>query len=549
VELTQGLVIAQRFRLVRELGRGGMGSVWLAHHTSLDTPCAVKFINPEAMSLPEIRQRFEREAKAAASLRSVNVVQIIDYGHSEVGPYIAMEHLEGEDLAARLVRRGRLSPPETVEIVANVARALAKAHAAGLVHRDLKPENVFLVRDEDREIVKVLDFGIAKANRLAGNDGATKTGSLLGTPSYMSPEQAQGTKTVDHRSDLWSLAVLAFRCLTGRLPFVSEALGDLLVQIIVAPMPVPSHFAPDLSPMFDAWWARAAARDPAQRFQSAREAADALAATFGLAQAGPPSWEASSASGAHPYAGYPTPAGSPSGWGPASAGMAARSATPSGAQPPYPSGPSAGGGQPAYPSGPSAGGGSAAHAAGPSGSVQAQSGSYGAAPVPGSGGSWGGAGAAGAGPTALGVAHTMAGAPPPARGGSKPAIAIGAVLLVAGIGAAVGFMRRGGAPEAASSTAAAAPPPTASASAASADPTPAPSASAAAPPGGSASASPTPADSAAPPATSASASAQAAAPTARPPLGGAKPAPSGAPARRGRLVIPGSNGKDPAFGF
>ena len=285
--LAEGTVVAERFRLVRELGQGGMGSVWQAHHMGLDIPCAVKFIHAEVAQLPEIRQRFEREAKAAAQLRSPNVVQILDYGVSDSIPYIAMEFLEGEDLAARLKRCDRLPSHETASIVSQVARALVKAHAAGLVHRDLKPENVYLVRDDDREIAKVLDFGIAKSNTslLGGNDHSTKTGSLLGTPHYMSPEQAQGTKAVDYRSDLWSLAVLAYRCVTGKLPFDSEALGDLLVQIIVNPVPVPSQVAPGVPRTFDAWWVRAAARDPAQRFQSAKELADALSVALGISQA------------------------------------------------------------------------------------------------------------------------------------------------------------------------------------------------------------------------------------------------------------------------
>src|SRR5262249_32601607 len=159
--------------------------------------------------------------------------------------YIAMELLDGEDLGKRLQRIGRLPPHELLRIVTQVCRALTKAHGMHIVHRDLKPDNIFLVRDDDREIAKVLDFGIAKAAGGAIDGSATKTGAMLGTPYYMSPEQAQGTKAVDHRSDLWSLAVIVFQALTGRLPFESEALGDLLVKIIVTPVPMPSQFATD----------------------------------------------------------------------------------------------------------------------------------------------------------------------------------------------------------------------------------------------------------------------------------------------------------------
>ena len=283
MQLAPNLVVAERFRLNRVIGRGGMGSVWHATHLGLDIPCAVKFIEGNYALQPEAQTRFEREAKAAAHLRSPHVVQILDHGVWQGVPYIAMELLEGEDLGHRLNRVGRLHPKDCCVIMAQVARALTKAHAMGIVHRDLKPDNIFLVRDDDREIAKVLDFGIAKLTG-AIEGSATKTGAMLGTPYYMSPEQAQGTKAVDHRSDLWSLGVIVFRALTGILPFESTAIGDLLMRIIVGPIPVPSQVAPWLPPGFDAWWAKAASRDPALRFQSAKELSDGLLVTFGHSQ-------------------------------------------------------------------------------------------------------------------------------------------------------------------------------------------------------------------------------------------------------------------------
>ncbi|WP_437282736.1 protein kinase [Sorangium sp. So ce375] len=275
-----GNTVADRFRLVRPLRQGGMGSVWLAQHIGLDIPCAIKFMNAQGVS-KEVRLRFEREAKIAAQIRSPHVVQILDHGVWQGTPYIAMEYLEGEDLDTRIQRVGRLDPHDTMAITAQVARALTKAHASGLVHRDLKPANIFLVLDDDREIAKVLDFGIAK-DSTPQVTSTTKTGSLLGTPAYMSPEQAQGTKSIDHRSDLWSLAVVVFECLTGKLPFNSEAFGDLLLKIMVKPLPVPSQLAP-VPPGFDAWWARAASREPDARFQSAKEFCDALAIALEIA--------------------------------------------------------------------------------------------------------------------------------------------------------------------------------------------------------------------------------------------------------------------------
>ena len=281
--LEANVVIADRFRLIRQLGQGGMGSVWLATHLALDIPCAVKFIEGEIAQLPEAQARFEREAKAAAQLRSPNVVQIIDHGVWQSTPYIAMELLDGEDFGKRLAKLGRMPPVDVIRIITQVCRALGKAHSAGIVHRDLKPDNIYLVPDDDREIAKVLDFGIAKSktSELAGSN--TKTGAMLGTPYYMSPEQAQGTRALDYRSDLWSLAVITFQGLTGQLPFESEALGDLLMKIMVTELPVPSRYGCTL-PGIDNWWRKAAARDPAQRFQSAKEFADSLALVCGVSQ-------------------------------------------------------------------------------------------------------------------------------------------------------------------------------------------------------------------------------------------------------------------------
>ncbi|MGA7122895.1 MAG: serine/threonine-protein kinase [Polyangiaceae bacterium] len=317
------VVIAGRFRLNRLLGRGGMGSVWHATHLGLDIPCAVKFIEGEVAQLPQMQARFEREAKAAAQLRSPHVVQILDHGVSEGTPYIAMELLDGEDLGKRLARLGRLPAHELLPIVAQVGRALTKAHAQGIVHRDLKPDNIFLVRDDDREITKVLDFGIAKASGSGAPGANTQTGTMLGTPYYMSPEQAQGTKTVDARSDLWSLAVIVFEALTGQRPFESEALGDLLMKIIVGPIPRPSQISGvggDLPPALDDWWAKASRRDPSQRFQTAKELSDGLAVVFGrsgsevYAAASPPI-AASSGGAPASVLGAPSPpfAGTPTG--------------------------------------------------------------------------------------------------------------------------------------------------------------------------------------------------------------------------------------------
>ncbi|HEY8943039.1 MAG TPA: serine/threonine-protein kinase, partial [Polyangiaceae bacterium] len=283
MECAEGVVVAGRYRLVRKLGAGGMGSVWLTHDISLDSSCALKLIDEEKSQSNEVRLRFEREAKAAAQLRGAHVVDVFDHGEWENVLYIAMEYLEGEDLGARLDREGALEPAVAYRIVAHVARALTRAHAHGIVHRDLKPENVFLVQSDEGEIAKVLDFGIAKHDAYSLQGKATRTGSFLGTPYYVSPEQARG-KSTDHRSDLWSLGIIAFQCLTGRPPFESDALGELMGLILYEDLPRITLKNPRLPLAMDAWWERAAARDRELRFQSAKELADSLAVALGISR-------------------------------------------------------------------------------------------------------------------------------------------------------------------------------------------------------------------------------------------------------------------------
>ena len=276
-----GVLVAGRYRLASIIGSGGMGTVWLAHDLSLDANCAIKLIDDDKAANEEIRVRFEREAKAYAQLRSAHVVDVFDFGEWDGTYFIAMEHLEGEDLSSRLERLGRLDFETTYRIVAHVARALMSAHAQGIIHRDLKPENIFLVQGYDEEVTKVLDFGIAQHNAYKLENRATREGAFLGTPCYASPEQARGTP-IDYRADLWSLGVIAFECLTGHLPFYNEALGELMGLILYEPIPKPTSFNPDLPLGIDAWWERAASRDREQRYQSAKEMADQLGAVLGV---------------------------------------------------------------------------------------------------------------------------------------------------------------------------------------------------------------------------------------------------------------------------
>ncbi|HEU4580651.1 MAG TPA: protein kinase [Polyangiaceae bacterium] len=286
-------VLAHKYRLIGQLGAGGMGSVWLARHVDLDSLVAVKLMGKEVAATPAGTERFLREARTAASLRSPHVVQILDYGLHDGVPFIAMELLEGESLAARLARDGRFQSWQLAEhILRQVARAVGRAHDAGIVHRDLKPGNIFLVRNDEEEIVKLLDFGIAKsASPLdAPPSSSTRTGEFLGSPVYASPEQLQGSKHLDQRADIWSLGVIAYECFIGRPPFSEDTLVNLVLAVCLQPLPIPSQHG-SVPPGFDAWFARACERDVTQRFQTVREASIELrrlvAAACGLPEVAP----------------------------------------------------------------------------------------------------------------------------------------------------------------------------------------------------------------------------------------------------------------------
>src|SRR5688500_13036545 len=259
--LIAGMVVAGRYRLERRFASGAWGSLWHAHDETSHLACTVRLADAGVVDLKAVRLRFAREVRAAIALRCENVVNVLDDGEWSGMPFVVFESLSGEDLATRLRREGRLEPGQVLEIVADVAHALSRAHALGIVHRDLKPENIFLIRVGANEVAKVLDFGIAGGGQGAPIDRTTKVGPHLGQPLYTSPEQATGGN-VDFRSDLWSLAAIAFHCLAGRPPFESEALHDLLTQIASAPVPRLADFDPELLAPLDAWRENALSRDP-----------------------------------------------------------------------------------------------------------------------------------------------------------------------------------------------------------------------------------------------------------------------------------------------
>jgi tRNA A-37 threonylcarbamoyl transferase component Bud32 len=280
-EALAGRVLSDRYRLIKQLGVGGMATVYRAEQVTIGKLFAVKVMHAGQLQHPEAAERFLREARAVSKIRHEHVIEVVDFGRAAEGPYMVMELLEGEDLCARLQRERRLPWPRARKIALDIADALAVAHAAGIVHRDLKPENCFLIeRGGDRDFVKVLDFGIAKV-RSATLDGRalTEAGMVFGTPAYMSPEQAEGLE-VDARSDIYALGVVLFEALTGRPPFVADSPMGLLKQHMFDAPPSPRRLAPDAEIPADAEAVvlKALQKDPALRFQTMHELAGAIAA-------------------------------------------------------------------------------------------------------------------------------------------------------------------------------------------------------------------------------------------------------------------------------
>jgi serine/threonine-protein kinase len=264
-----------------------MGSVWLAEHLTLNTQVAVKFMSAQLAENPDAAARFSREATAAAQIKSPHVVQTFDHGLFEGRiPFIVMEFLEGESLSSYMKRNGPLSPRATSQIITQMCKALSKAHARNVIHRDIKPDNVFLVDSDGEIFVKVLDFGIAK--QMQQNTHVTSTGAVMGTPHYMSPEQMMSSKHVDPRSDLWAVGVVAYQCLTGTVPFDGETFAAIAVAIASGQFPPPFAHRGIGSPDLDTWFAHALARDPNQRFASAREMAMAFASVASSGSMRPP---------------------------------------------------------------------------------------------------------------------------------------------------------------------------------------------------------------------------------------------------------------------
>lgn len=284
-----GSLLVGKYRVAGEIGRGGMAAVYEAEQLSLGKRVAVKILASELAASTIVIERFFREARAAASVKSPYIVDVYDSGRLDDGrPFIAMELLEGESLYDRMARVRILDVDTTIRVIVHTARGLVKAHAAGIVHRDLKPENLFLTKGEDGdEVCKILDFGLAKFYAPVNPEEKatkrlTREGAVFGTPAYMSPEQVKGQGNVDHRADLWALGCMAYECLIGRPVWnMDQGVAMTFASIATGPVPVPSAARADLPPAFDAWFKKCLERDPALRYQGARELADAFVELWG----------------------------------------------------------------------------------------------------------------------------------------------------------------------------------------------------------------------------------------------------------------------------
>ncbi len=281
-EIDVGRIVAGKYELVRLVGKGAMGEVWLATHNTLGGEFAIKLVQPSEDEEDETAAgRFQLEAQVSAKLsrKTRHIVSVSDHGEEDGLAYLVMELLEGESLEARIKRGGALDLAETTAIVMQVARALGAAHAEQIFHRDLKPANVFLTRDEDgRMLVKLLDFGIARTAKPFRTRSPFATGKdmVLGTPSYMSPEQARGLDSLDHRCDLWALAVVAYEALTRKIPWEGDTVEDIFLSICThRVIPILSQRA-DLPPAIEGVFARSFAPKLDDRFRAAAELSEAF---------------------------------------------------------------------------------------------------------------------------------------------------------------------------------------------------------------------------------------------------------------------------------
>jgi serine/threonine protein kinase len=277
-----GVTLNERYEVTAKLGQGGMGAVYEAKHTLIGKRVAVKVLLDKHAEKDQIVARLKQEARLASSIGHDNIVDITDFGTTIAGrTFVVMEYLEGQSLGALISKQGRLEGDRAVAICAQIASALAAAHDKGIVHRDIKPENIFLVTRGDKDFVKVVDFGISKS--MEGEDEdvrLTQTGMVLGTPLYMSPEQARGDDDLDHRIDIYALGVILYESVTGKVPFQGKNYLNILTQVISEEPTIPSEIVPEVDRDIESVILKAMAKDRDQRYQTMDEIAadlDALA--------------------------------------------------------------------------------------------------------------------------------------------------------------------------------------------------------------------------------------------------------------------------------
>jgi serine/threonine-protein kinase len=275
-----GELIENKYRITRLIGEGGMGAVYLGENIRISRRVAIKVLHAGLTENREVTQRFEREAQAAGRIGNDHILEVLDLGSLPNGDhYIVMEYLDGEPLTSRIKTRGRMEPLELAQLIRQVLVGLHAAHVAGIVHRDLKPDNIFILKEKagKKDFCKIIDFGISKFQPL-NSEGMrmTRTGMLMGTPYYMSPEQASGSHEADHRADLYAVGVMMFEATTGQVPFDAATFNQLLFKIVLDDVPRPEAIQPDLDPAFASLISKAMARDMNQRFQSAEEFIQAI---------------------------------------------------------------------------------------------------------------------------------------------------------------------------------------------------------------------------------------------------------------------------------
>jgi serine/threonine-protein kinase len=284
--LQPGSIIDGKYQVLRGIGEGGMGAVYLGENTRIKRRVAIKVLHASVAENAEVVQRFEREAQAAGCIGNDHILEVLDIGALPNGErFIVMEFLDGEPMSRRIAQLNQMTPAQVAPLVAQLLDGLGAAHAAGITHRDLKPDNIFILKQKagQRDFVKIIDFGISKFAQAEGAVKMTRAGAMMGTPLYMSPEQARGSAQADARSDIYAVGVIMYEATSGRPPFTAESFNELLFQIVLGEITPLNVAAPTVDPGFSAIVMKAMARDPQDRYQSTADFRSAIEGWAALA--------------------------------------------------------------------------------------------------------------------------------------------------------------------------------------------------------------------------------------------------------------------------